>query len=41
MTLEVRRIVTSHDASGKAIIKNDEQLLLCTIHTIWRTGCTV
>ena len=26
MTLEVRRIVTGHDASGKAIIKTDERL---------------
>lgn len=26
MTLEVRRIVTGHDASGKAIIKSDERL---------------
>src|SRR5258706_12903918 len=26
VTLEVRRIVTGHDASGKAIIKTDERL---------------
>ena len=26
MTLEVRRIVTGHDARGKAIIKTDERL---------------
>ena len=26
MSLEVRRIVTGHDASGKAIIKTDERL---------------
>ena len=26
MTLEVRRIVTGHDASGKAIVASDEQL---------------
>jgi mannose-6-phosphate isomerase-like protein (cupin superfamily) len=26
MTLEVRRVVTGHDASGKAIIKSDERL---------------
>src|SRR6266852_2853838 len=26
MTLEVRRIVTGHDANGKAVIKTDERL---------------
>ncbi len=26
MTLEVRRIVTGHDANGKAVVKTDEQL---------------
>lgn len=26
MTLEVRRIVTGHDASGKAVVKTDERL---------------
>ena len=26
MAIEVRRIVTGHDASGKAVIKTDERL---------------
>jgi hypothetical protein len=26
MAMNVRRIVTSHDASGKAVVKTDEQL---------------
>jgi hypothetical protein len=41
MALEVRRIVTGHDASGKAVIKTDERLAVSRLGRPHIAGCEI